>query len=284
MKTNLILIIFFLALHFSLAAQPANRVFVQFATDKWDLTNQTKARLDSLTDSLDLSDKIELHGYCDARGSLAYNDQLSVRRVNAVRTYLLNNGWTDKDIIVAKGHGESDPLAENNSEKNMQLNRRVELRILRGAVQKEPPAPQQVKITTTLTKQLTDTVAKAGDVITLKNMQFEGGRHYLLPESMPVLEELLQVMKDHPSLVIKIVGHICCENGPGDGFDIDLSTTNLSETRARAVRDYLVQHGIAGNRVSYEGKAHTAPVFPFPEKTEEERTVNRRVEIIIVKR
>jgi len=273
-------------------SQPPDRVFVHFATDKWELTKDTRARLDSLTDSLDVADKIELHGHCDTRGTVAYNEQLAQNRVQAVRTYLLQNGWDAKDIVVAQGHGELQPMATENSPATLQLNRRVEIRILHGAnkpvakpVNTTPlPAPQPPNPTPSITKQLNDTAIKAGDVITLRNMQFEGGMHQLLPHSRPVLEELLQVMVAHPSLTIKIVGHICCENGPQDGLDIELDMRNLSVMRAKAVRDYLVRRGIAQERVFYEGRGHQQPIHPYPEKNEEERIDNRRVEIVILKK
>lgn len=282
MKTTCLLLLAILAGIQTLLAQQPNRLFVQFATGKWELSREAKARLDSLTDSLDLADKIGLHGFCDSRGSEAYNQQLSLRRVQAVRDYLLKNGWTSGDILIAKGHGENDPVAANNSAYNMQLNRRVEVRILHGkdtADLKEYSKPGG-----SITKQLTDSLVKPGDIITLKNLQFQGGRHFLLPESLPILDELLKAMTVRPALVIKVVGHICCVNGPEDGLDLDLMTTNLSLMRAKTVRDYLVQNGIAFNRVSYEGKGHAAPIHPFPEKSEEERIANRRVEIVILKR
>ena len=282
-----------LLLHTTIAwSQAPDRVFVHFATDRWELTKDTRARLDSLTDSLDVSDKIELHGHCDTRGSVSYNEQLAQNRVQAVRHYLLQNGWDAKDIVVAQGHGELQPIVAENSPATLQLNRRVEIRILHGAnktvvervTATPPPAPPASTPLSSIGKQLNDSTLKAGDVVTLRNMQFEGGMHQLLPHSRPIIEELLQTMVAHPTLVIKIVGQICCEDGPQDGLDIEIDMRNLSVMRAKAVRDYLVRNGIAQERVYFEGRGHQQPIHPYPEKNEEERIDNRRVEIVILKK
>jgi outer membrane protein OmpA-like peptidoglycan-associated protein len=56
-------------------------------------------------------DRLTLTGYTDQIGDDAYNQGLSERRANAVRTYLLNNGLSGRDIR-AVGRGEQDPVVE----------------------------------------------------------------------------------------------------------------------------------------------------------------------------
>lgn len=272
-------------------------VYVYFDFNKSEITPRSRAILDSLTDSLDLLDRVELHGHCDSIGSSSYNEQLAKKRVNAVTQYLLNNGWEKQDILLAKGHGENQPFTNNQTPENRGLNRRVEIRIQRGI--KTAPAPARVANNTKTTgakntekqtnipnlkQELNDTARKAGSNIVLRNLNFEGGRHIFLPESQPILEELLDAMIANPRLVIQVEGHICCEVTNGDGFDIDYSLRNLSYTRAKAVRDYLIQNGISPDRVTYKGLGHSMPIYPYPEKTEEERIANRRVEIKIIRK
>jgi outer membrane protein OmpA-like peptidoglycan-associated protein len=86
------------------------------------------------------------------------------------------------------------------------------------------------------------------------------------------VEELLLVMMNNENLKIEIHGHICC-------FTVD--TENLSFKRAQAVYDYLVKNGIAIDRLSFKGFGSTMPIYPLPEKSEEERVANRRVEIFV---
>ncbi|MGB3165053.1 MAG: OmpA family protein [Chitinophagaceae bacterium] len=258
--------------NFSALTQSASSVYVYFGFDKRDLTAASRARLDSLTDSLDLTDRIELHGHCDIIGSNAYNDQLSAKRVEAVNKYLLSIGWESKDIKVVKAHGENIPLNKNLSPEERALNRRVEIKIIHGSG----------KNSNSIIKKIADPTLTAGSNIVLRNINFVGSRHQFLLESAPMLLELLEAMETYPKLVIRVEGHICCQPGIGDGFDEETGLFNLSEARAKAVRDYLSKNGIDSNRITYQGFGHSAPLYPSPEKTEEERKQNRRVEIKII--
>jgi outer membrane protein OmpA-like peptidoglycan-associated protein len=74
-------------------------------------------------------DLIEIGGHTDNRGSASYNKELSQRRVESVRTFLIDNG-VSSSRLVAKGYGESKPIARGSSEKTHAKNRRVEFNIL----------------------------------------------------------------------------------------------------------------------------------------------------------
>lgn len=261
-----------LLIHFISRSQTPEPVFVYFATDKYELSRAARATLDSLTDSLDLADHIEIHGHCDNRGSDAYNLRLSEQRVRAVEKYLLANGWERKDITIEKAHGEKQPLDDNNTDKGRGLNRRVEIRILRGAAK------------SSLTEQVGSEKIKAGDNIVLPDIYFRGGMHQFLPVSGPALQDLLSAMRRYPKLVIEVEGHICCHPDKADGLDLETGLSNLSEARAIAVMNFLISNGIEPERVSYKGYGHSRPVYPYPETTEAQMTANRRVEIRIIKK
>jgi len=70
--------------------------------------------------------KVSIEGFTDSRGSEEYNQSLSERRADAVKTALLGLGIS-ADRIVAQGFGEAFPVAENNTSAGQQLNRRVEI-------------------------------------------------------------------------------------------------------------------------------------------------------------
>ncbi len=70
--------------------------------------------------------KLEIQGHTDNVGSADYNLQLSQRRAESVRQYLLLFG-IDPSRLQARGYGESTPVAPNDSDENRALNRRVEL-------------------------------------------------------------------------------------------------------------------------------------------------------------
>ena len=74
--------------------------------------------------------QIQIEGHTDKIGTAEYNKELSQRRANAVKEYLVKKG-VDARRITAIGYGEERPLASNDDEVNgRELNRRVELKIL----------------------------------------------------------------------------------------------------------------------------------------------------------
>ncbi len=76
--------------------------------------------------------QIEISGHTDNIGSKTYNKNLSQRRANAVKDYLVQKG-VDARRITAVGYGEEQPLASNDDEKEgRELNRRVEFKVIGG--------------------------------------------------------------------------------------------------------------------------------------------------------
>lgn len=253
---------------------------VYFDFDKYALTQTGRSQLDIFMQAQKNSITgliIHLDGHCDNKGSTAYNDKLSKQRVSTVKNYLLANGVEAAIIVNETGHGEKLLLNENQTEEERQLNRRVVVSI-HSVVTTDPPGSG------TLKEKLADSSLVAGSKLVLQNINFIGGMHQFLPSSKPMLDELLEAMNSYPTLVIRIEGHICCTEFAGDGMDIETGINNLSAARAKAIQDHLIANGVAAERVSYKGFGHSAPIFPYPEKTEEERTQNRRVEIKIIRR
>ena len=264
-------------------AQNPQAFNVYFDLDKFEITAGAANILDSFLATGNSAAGVQLFGYCDIAAGFTYNDSLSVKRVNAVKNYLVGKGFSAANIIAEKGYGKRKLLNSNTDEQERSLNRRVEIVI----AQKELPAAvtnEQLQPKKTLTEQIKDTQSTAGKNIVLRNLNFYGGTHRVLPQSMPVLTELLEVLQKNPSLEIAIEGHVCCTEGTGDGFDYETNTMNLSENRAREIYSYLVKNGIASSRLKYQGFGHRFPLLASVETTEEERTANRRVEIQILKR
>jgi outer membrane protein OmpA-like peptidoglycan-associated protein len=74
--------------------------------------------------------KIELDGYTDNTGTEAHNLQLSEKRAQAVKQYLVKEAGIDQSQISAFGRGESNPVADNKTAEGRFQNRRVEILIL----------------------------------------------------------------------------------------------------------------------------------------------------------
>jgi outer membrane protein OmpA-like peptidoglycan-associated protein len=74
-----------------------------------------------------------IEGYTDSVGTQEYNQGLSERRAESVRSYLIAQG-VDSSRLAASGRGESNPVADNASSDGRQQNRRVEVVISNAAV------------------------------------------------------------------------------------------------------------------------------------------------------
>lgn len=101
---------------------------VNFEFDKATLRPEDREVLDKNYEELkqwgDI--KVEVSGHTDSIGTDRYNMGLSLRRADTVRSYLINKGIA-ADRLVAKGYGESEPIATNDTDEGRFQNRRVEL-------------------------------------------------------------------------------------------------------------------------------------------------------------
>ncbi|WP_411960521.1 OmpA family protein [Pseudomonas mandelii] len=105
---------------------------VLFAFNKSDLSPAAQSQLDSLMSKLQFADvvRIKVIGHTDSVGSDEYNQALSERRASSVAAYLLSQGIAPSKL-TSEGKGESQPLADNETDEGRAKNRRVELHINR---------------------------------------------------------------------------------------------------------------------------------------------------------
>ena len=111
---------------------------VLFGYDRADLNTGAQANLDKLVNVLNKypDTDIQIIGHTDSKGTDEYNRGLSERRANAVVTYLRTHNIASTRLS-AKGMGESDPIAGNETEDDRALNRRVEFVITANEKMKE---------------------------------------------------------------------------------------------------------------------------------------------------
>ena len=103
---------------------------VYFDTDKTDVKPESTATLDEVASLLkiDRSLRLEVSGHTDNTGSDAHNLQLSQGRAQAVVNALVKTYGIDATRLVAKGYGDTKPVAPNDNDADKAKNRRVELR------------------------------------------------------------------------------------------------------------------------------------------------------------
>jgi OmpA-OmpF porin, OOP family len=104
---------------------------VQFDFGKTTLRSQSYETLNKLAEYLKRKGEIniEIDGHTDNVGAPERNISLSLERAKSILNYLIKKGISKKRITV-KGYGDLQPISDNNSEKERQKNRRIEIKII----------------------------------------------------------------------------------------------------------------------------------------------------------
>lgn len=104
------------------------------------------------------------------------------------------------------------------------------------------------------------------------DIKFEGSNVHIDGNYKYILDNFVEYFIQHPEVSIHIRGHVCCRPGQ-----------RISRRRARNVYRFLKQNGIDKSRMTYAGYSDSIPLA-FPERTEEDERVNRRVDFILTKK
>jgi outer membrane protein OmpA-like peptidoglycan-associated protein len=113
---------------------------------------------------------------------------------------------------------------------------------------------------------------KSGTMFTLKNILFDTDSYVLKEESFEELDRLVAFLTENAAIKAAIHGHT-------DNQGSAAHNKTLSENRAKAVVSYLVEKGIAANRLTSKGFGDTQPIAD--NETEKGRSLNRRTEVIL---
>lgn len=109
---------------------------------------------------------------------------------------------------------------------------------------------------------------------TLEGVNFDFGKDTLRAESKTKLDKAVEIMTKHPSVRVEISGH----SDSVGGRDTNM---NLSQRRADAVKRYLVEKGIAGDRIETRGAGPDEPIDS--NRTDAGRAKNRRIEFKVLR-
>lgn len=104
------------------------------------------------------------------------------------------------------------------------------------------------------------------------DISFDTGSYVVKPNMRPILDRFATTLNQNPVTTVRIVGHT-------DNTGSDAINQPLSVNRASATRDYLVERGVAINRISIDGRGAREPVAD--NSTAAGRARNRRVEIFV---
>ena len=103
---------------------------VQFKTDSDEILPESHPMLREVANVMKANPGMEIHvaGHSDSTGDDEYNRELSDRRAQSVRKFIIEQG-VDDDRLDAKGYGETQPVASNDTEEGRRKNRRVEFQL-----------------------------------------------------------------------------------------------------------------------------------------------------------
>jgi outer membrane protein OmpA-like peptidoglycan-associated protein len=114
---------------------------------------------------------------------------------------------------------------------------------------------------------------RKGSTIRLRNVFFEFDRADIKPESEVELLEVVRLLQAHPKWKVEVQGHT-------DSVGTAMYNQQLSQRRAEAVRQFLIERGIKPERIRARGYGSSRPIAP--NTTEEGRALNRRTEILFI--
>ena len=115
-----------------------------------------------------------------------------------------------------------------------------------------------------------DRIIEDGKIVA-SGIRFDSGKATLKPESMGIINEVVEMMIDHPDLKISIEGHTDTDGDPSNNL-------KLSEERAKTVSQMMVKMGISADRLTTKGYGETLPIGA--NNTPEGKANNRRVEFV----
>lgn len=118
--------------------------------------------------------------------------------------------------------------------------------------------------------EMADAINKNGHVA-LNGVLFDTGKAVIKPESAPLLNEVVALLKNDAALKLSVEGHT-------DNVGDKRANVELSKQRAASVMKYLTDNGIDGKRLKSDGKGDSVPLAD--NRSEDGRAKNRRVELV----
>jgi outer membrane protein OmpA-like peptidoglycan-associated protein len=269
---------------------------VYFESNKFELNTKENTKLSTWISENKSNKILAIEGFTDEDGTNGFNDTLAQKRVNCIFNAVKNKIKIREDFKT-RSFGESFEQSKKKAENRrvviyyileIDFPREDEILGIKKEIVQEQPRPEIVypeklvfenpngtksefKLDRAFMKKVGE--AKSGDKLIIENLNFVINTFAVVNESRGKLYELLLVLQKNPSLKIEIQGHLCC---------MPVDRADLSTQRAKALYNFLLNQNISKDRLSYKGFGSSQPIYALPEKDEQERAANRRVEILIV--
>jgi outer membrane protein OmpA-like peptidoglycan-associated protein len=178
----------------------------------------------------------------------------------------------DADARSLAARNEADRIKQANDAQNAASRAALDA----AAAQKAQLEAEKVELRTRLLAQFAAVLqtrdTARGLIVNMSDVLFDTGKFSLRPLAREKLAKVAGIVSGHPGLTLDVEGHT-------DSVGSDESNQKLSERRGGAVREYLLQQGMATASVTMKGLGETQPVAS--NDTAKGRQENRRVELVI---
>jgi len=122
-------------------------------------------------------------------------------------------------------------------------------------------------------KKYTLVEVKKDRIAIKQQVRFATGKFAVLPASYKLLDQVAQVLADHPNIRVVVEGHT-------DNVGKETANLRLSQRRAESVRAYLVKKGVEASRLEAKGYGATKPIAS--NRTQKGKQQNRRTDFVIL--
>ncbi|MFT5601755.1 MAG: outer membrane protein OmpA-like peptidoglycan-associated protein [Flavobacteriales bacterium] len=223
--------------------------------------------------------RIEISCHSDGRASQNYSTNITIKRANSLKSYLVNKG-IESNRIIANGYRGSQLLIsnseieklKNNEEKEEahQKNRRVQIMILNYGFRRN--------------FKLSDSTYQEGDVLIKESSLFLNHSESSVKERKSFLDSLVRFCLSNPTITIEIGSH-------RDSIDPCYAYIDFEILKSKAIKKYLVENDVPEKQLILAEYGGFRPIISNSEiekiKTQEEKEKahqkNRRIEITILK-
>ena len=250
---------------------------IQFASGKTTFsspsTNQDLIHLkDALRKDSDLI--VEIGGHTDRSGNEAKNKVLSQKRAKYVYDYLIKEGISSSQLRY-KGYGSSYPAFSNKYKSGRASNRRIEVKIIQKRDYGTGTLVNESAYEDILLKleNIKYDEFKINQSYIMTNLNFESGKSELTDSNNKDLTGLLLFLNSNPNVTIEIGGFT-------DNSGMKEKNDTISQLRAQSVHSFLIQKGIATEKLDYIGYGSKNPISSNQQKWGRDK--NRRIEIKII--
>jgi outer membrane protein OmpA-like peptidoglycan-associated protein len=224
--------------------------------------------------------KVELGGYTDNTGSYAQNVDLSRRRAKFIYDFLLQSGIAPERISY-KGYGPKKPLYSNRYKSTREGNRRIEILVVEKnkedftkLIEEDATGQQQSSINefTLDSLFLQGNDLEVGTSVIISSLVYEPNMVAVPEEGKKDLNTIANWLKANKTIQIEIAGHT-------DRSGLEELNQLLSEQRAEAVYNYLLDQGIPAAQIRHAGYGSQQPIAS--NKYQYGKEMNRRIEVVI---